>query len=264
MRKSSIASLAACIVFASVLPGFCGFVVLDMGNSGDMTKSVYDTNSNNVVDTATALAANGANCSAGQAPLGVDASGAVEGCWTPYANLTSFVDQTPFRVFYSDGSGDVKELPFGDNGSYIKSNGPSAAPTFDTPTGGSSGKNVTLSVVPFDSSLSTGDNQIVFTIPLELNGKSLSTVGAHIYTVSSSGLPTFMIHKKAIADDAVVDMLSTRITIDANERDSSTAETAAVIATDGNQTVATGDEVWIDVDVAGTGTKGSEVRMYFE
>lgn len=33
--------------------------------------------------TATALAANGANCSAGQAPLGVDASGAVEGCWTP-------------------------------------------------------------------------------------------------------------------------------------------------------------------------------------
>jgi hypothetical protein len=33
--------------------------------------------------TATALAANGANCSAAQSPLGVDASGAVEGCWTP-------------------------------------------------------------------------------------------------------------------------------------------------------------------------------------
>jgi hypothetical protein len=29
------------------------------------------------------LAANGANCSSGQAPLGVDASGAAEGCWTP-------------------------------------------------------------------------------------------------------------------------------------------------------------------------------------
>ena len=38
-------------------------------------------------DTATALAANGANCSAGQAPLGVDNTGAVEGCWTPTANL---------------------------------------------------------------------------------------------------------------------------------------------------------------------------------
>lgn len=33
--------------------------------------------------TATALAANPANCSAGQAPLGVDANGAVEGCFTP-------------------------------------------------------------------------------------------------------------------------------------------------------------------------------------
>jgi len=34
--------------------------------------------------TATALAANGANCSAGQAPLGVDASGAVESCFDVY------------------------------------------------------------------------------------------------------------------------------------------------------------------------------------
>lgn len=38
---------------------------------------------NNVIDadTAQALAANGANCSAGNAPLGVDAAGAVEGCF---------------------------------------------------------------------------------------------------------------------------------------------------------------------------------------
>lgn len=41
--------------------------------------------------TSTALAANGANCSAGQAALGVDASGASEGCFTPagtYAHPT--------------------------------------------------------------------------------------------------------------------------------------------------------------------------------
>lgn len=35
----------------------------------------------------TALAANGANCSAGQAPLGVDASGAVESCWSPVSSV---------------------------------------------------------------------------------------------------------------------------------------------------------------------------------
>lgn len=39
--------------------------------------------------TATALAANGANCSAGNSPLGVDASGAAEGC---FAVLTAEVD----------------------------------------------------------------------------------------------------------------------------------------------------------------------------
>ena len=51
--------------------------------SGDMTKAVYDVADDGASDTANALAANGANCDAGQAPLGVDASGAVEGCWSP-------------------------------------------------------------------------------------------------------------------------------------------------------------------------------------
>lgn len=39
--------------------------------------------------TATSLAANGANCTAGQAPLGVDASGAAEGCTAYQAPLTA-------------------------------------------------------------------------------------------------------------------------------------------------------------------------------
>ena len=60
--------------------------------AGDMTKAVYDTNDNNIVDTATALASNGANCSAGNSPLGVDASGATEGCfdvWTEAENTSA-------------------------------------------------------------------------------------------------------------------------------------------------------------------------------
>lgn len=48
--------------------------------------------------TATALAANGANCDAGNAPLGIDASGAVESCfdvWTEAENAAAaYVDQT--------------------------------------------------------------------------------------------------------------------------------------------------------------------------
>jgi hypothetical protein len=58
-------------------------------------------------------------------------------------------------------------------------------------------------------------------------------------------------------------MLSTKLTIDANETDSSTAANAAVI--DGaHDDVATGDMLRIDIDVAGTGAKGLMVEMQFQ
>jgi hypothetical protein len=44
--------------------------------------------------TATALAANGTNCSSGQASRGVDASGNAEDCWTPLANVALGTDTT--------------------------------------------------------------------------------------------------------------------------------------------------------------------------
>ena len=47
-----------------------------------------------------------------------------------------FITQTAWRVFYSNGDGDVTELALGADGTYFKSNGASAAPTFDTPAGG--------------------------------------------------------------------------------------------------------------------------------
>ena len=47
-----------------------------------------------------------------------------------YTNLTEFIGQTAWRLFYSDGSGDVKELAIGADGTYLKSNGASAAPSF--------------------------------------------------------------------------------------------------------------------------------------
>lgn len=55
-------------------------LVTAAGFSGPLTGSVTGT--------ASALAADGANCSAGQAPLGVDASGAVQGCFTPAGTYT--------------------------------------------------------------------------------------------------------------------------------------------------------------------------------
>ena len=56
-------------------------------------------------------------------------------------------------------------------------------------------------------------------------------------------------------------MLSTAITIDLSEKDSSTAATPPVVG--GNNGVSTGDVIRIDVDAVATSTLGLEVRMVF-
>ena len=54
-----------------------------------------------------------------------------------YTNLTQFVDQTAWRVFYSDSLGDVTELALGSANTVLTSNGATSAPTWETPTSGS-------------------------------------------------------------------------------------------------------------------------------
>jgi hypothetical protein len=55
----------------------------------------------------------------------------IEGGVSVMTDLTA----TAWRVFYSDGSGDVTELALGANGTFLKSNGASSAPSFATPSG---------------------------------------------------------------------------------------------------------------------------------
>ena len=111
---------------------------------------------------------------------------------------------------------------------------------------------------PNGDALATGDGKAYFRVPSTINGCNLVGVAAHVTTVSSSGTPTIQVHNVTQA----ADMLSTRVTIDANEKDSKDATAAAVIDT-GNDDVATGDELRVDVDVAGTGTKGLIVELQF-
>ena len=49
--------------------------------------------------------------------------------------LTQFVGNGNWKVWYSDGSGDVQELALGADGTFLKSNGAALAPSFATPTG---------------------------------------------------------------------------------------------------------------------------------
>ena len=61
-----------------------------------------------------------------------------DGSWQTVTSGSSTITDlggTAWRVFYSNGSGDVTELALGADGTYLRSNGVSAAPTFSTPSG---------------------------------------------------------------------------------------------------------------------------------
>lgn len=120
-------------------------------------------------------------------------------------------------------------------------------------------KVVYIKVLAHDTALETGDGVAKYTIPDTLNGMNLVDADAAVYTASSSGTPTWQIHN--LTD--TVDMLSTAITIDANELTSYTAATAPVINA-ANDDVATGDIIRVDCDVAGTGTAGEDIILTFQ
>ena len=104
---------------------------------------------------------------------------------------------------------------------------------------------------------STGNGITHFVVPSTLNGKNLYSAQAHVYTVGTGSLTTVQLHNLTDGQD----MLSTAITIDASEKDSSTAATPSV--TGPNNGVSTADVIRIDVDVVATNTLGLEVRMVF-
>ena len=103
----------------------------------------------------------------------------------------------------------------------------------------------------------TGNGITHITIPSTLDGKNLYSAQAHVYTVGTGSLTTVQLHNLTDGQD----MLSTAITIDASEKDSSTAATPSVTGTYNG--VSTADVIRIDVDVVATNTLGLEVRMVF-
>src|SRR5690606_37977591 len=79
---------------------------------------------------------------------------------------------------------------------------------------------------PGSTSPSTGDSKALIRIPEEMNGLRLTAVGASCSTAGSSGATSVQLRR--VRAGVGVDMLSTPVTIDANETDSSTATAAAV------------------------------------
>lgn len=111
---------------------------------------------------------------------------------------------------------------------------------------------------PTGAAISTGDGQAYAWVPTLLDGYVLTEPVACVATASSSGAVTVQVRNVTQAHD----MLSTAITIDANESTSYTAATPPVVNA-ANAAVAVGDAIAIDVDGAGTGTKGLFVLLTF-
>lgn len=111
---------------------------------------------------------------------------------------------------------------------------------------------------PAGSAITTGEGKAFFRIPSTLNGLKLTGVAAAVTTVSSSGAPAVGIRNVT----QTLEMLTTNVTIDANETDSATAATPVAI-NGSNNTVATADMLAIDIDTAGTGTKGLIIELQF-
>lgn len=100
--------------------------------------------------------------------------------------------------------------------------------------------------------LTAADGKLIFCISDDLDSLSLIDADGFITTASSSGIVTVQLRNITQGN---VDILSTRITIDVGEFTSYTAAAPPVI-NPANDQVFTGNLIAVDVDVAGTGTRG--------
>ena len=114
---------------------------------------------------------------------------------------------------------------------------------------------------PMDSNATTGDGKAYFSVDNYLTGMNLVGVEVAVSTVSTSG--TVDVQIRRVRSATPVDMLSTKCTVDANEIDSNTAATPAVINAS-NDDVLLSDQIFIDVDAVGTGSRGINVTLIFQ
>lgn len=110
-------------------------------------------------------------------------------------------------------------------------------------------EHIQIAVGDETTAITTGTSKVTFRMPYAF---TILEVRASLNTASSSGIPTVDINEGGTS------ILSTKLTIDANEKTSTTAATAAVIS---DSTLADDAEMTIDIDVAGTGAKGLKVVL---
>lgn len=110
---------------------------------------------------------------------------------------------------------------------------------------------VALAVAVSDetTAITTGNAKVTFRMPFAM---TVTAVRASLSAASTSGTPTFDINEGGSS------ILGTKLSIDANEKTSTTAASAATIT---DSALADDAEITIDIDTAGTGAKGAKVYI---
>ena len=101
-----------------------------------------------------------------------------------------------------------------------------------------------------ETALTTGTAKITFRMPFAM---TVTAVRASLTTASTSGNPTFDINEGGTSI-----LGANKLSIDANEKTSTTAATATSIS---DSALADDAEITIDIDTAGTGAKGAKVYI---
>lgn len=99
------------------------------------------------------------------------------------------------------------------------------------------------------TAITTGAAKVTLRMPFAM---TVTAARASLTTASSSGVVTVDVN------DGGTSILSTKLTVDANEKSSTTAAAAAVIS---DTALADDAEVTFDVDTAGTGAAGLKVWL---
>ena len=108
---------------------------------------------------------------------------------------------------------------------------------------------LTIACSDESTAITTGTAKITFRMPYAM---TLTAVRANVNTASSSGVITIDINENGSS------ILGTKLTIDANEKTSTTASSSATIS---DSNLSDDAEITVDFDTAGTGAKGVKITL---
>jgi hypothetical protein len=117
----------------------------------------------------------------------------------------------------------------------------------------SSEQSMTIALSDEATPITSGNSKLTLRAPFAMTLTKIPR--ASLKTASTSGAPTIDINENGTS------ILSTKLTIDANEKTSTTAESAAVLS---DTSIADDAELTFDIDVSGSGAIGLKVTLYYK